>query len=75
MVQLYELFVRAAKDREHAFPKELQTSIPKSRREYAENINFEEFEAANEEKRIGIKENELSEQQLSESLEKLSIAN
>lgn len=33
-----------ARDREHFFPKELLASLPKSRREYDENINFTEFE-------------------------------
>lgn len=40
MVQLYLMFSKAVKDKELMFPDELQKSLPKSKREYLENINF-----------------------------------
>jgi hypothetical protein len=40
LLQLYQLFRRSVKDHEHTFGKEFLTSIPKSLREYIENINF-----------------------------------
>jgi hypothetical protein len=49
IVQLYELFRRVYKDSQHTFSDELRASLPKSRREYEENINFEEFERVEEE--------------------------
>ena len=44
LIQLYNLFTRAGKDREVSFGQDLLRSLPKSRREYEEEINFEEFE-------------------------------
>ena len=49
MMQIYDLFTRIAKDSELPFAKELQASLPKSRREYVENINFLSFETDVEE--------------------------
>ena len=44
MMQLYDLLARVAKDSELEFAKELLASLPKSHREYTENINFMTFE-------------------------------
>lgn len=34
---------RAIKDKELMFPEELRQALPKSKREYVENINFQRF--------------------------------
>ena len=44
LIQLYNYFVRAGKDIEVSFGQDLLRSLPKSRREYEEEINFQEFE-------------------------------
>jgi hypothetical protein len=44
LIQLYELFTRAAQDQEIKFGNDIMRSLPKSRRQYLEEINFEEFE-------------------------------
>jgi hypothetical protein len=44
LIQLYNYFIRAGKDIEVSFGQDLLRSLPKSRREYEEEINFEEFE-------------------------------
>lgn len=62
MLQLYQLIKRAAKDHELTFSAELLAALPKSEREYEENINFEELEAAEPENRksLGSKKSALS---------------
>ena len=42
-MQVYLLFSKAVNDNELLFPYELRKSLPKSYREYIENINFQEF--------------------------------
>lgn len=49
LIQLYQLFSKSAKDTRHEFPFELLSCLPKSLREYMENINFEEFHSESEE--------------------------
>jgi hypothetical protein len=48
-VQLYELFIKSARDKEHHFGPQMLAALPKSRREYEETINFQEFEANEDE--------------------------
>lgn len=40
MINLYELVMKASKDSEIKFPEEMRAALPKSKREYIENINF-----------------------------------
>jgi hypothetical protein len=40
MVQLYLLMSKVSKDKEVLFPRDLRSAIPKTKREYLENINF-----------------------------------
>ncbi len=44
LLQLFELFRRSARDKEHTFGTDFLSSLPKSLRAYMEDINFEEFE-------------------------------
>lgn len=45
LIQLYEIFSKAGKDHMLTFGQDLLRSLPKSRRQYEEEINFEEFES------------------------------
>ncbi|CDW84922.1 UNKNOWN [Stylonychia lemnae] len=42
-LSLYELFVLTTQDKELKFPQEIEQALPKSKREYMENINFQLF--------------------------------
>lgn len=45
MMQIYLILRKVSKDQKVHFPQELQRALPKSKREYLENINFQLFKS------------------------------
>jgi hypothetical protein len=43
LLQIYSLFKKSLDDKELMIPEDLRKALPKTKREYLKNINFQEF--------------------------------